>query len=447
MRGLRSTLALIVVLAGLGAYIYFVTSKQEDSAASSQEKVFAGLDASKIDELRIKSETGEVTTVKKSADGWQFVPPAAGKASEMEIMAVTGALEQVDVARVLEETPTNLKEYGLDTPRIDVEFKSADGKNSGHLLVGSKTATAGNVYAKRSDQSRVLLIPAYHESSFNKSSFDLRDKTLIAFKRDAVDGIEIVADGKTIKLAKTGEAWRLTAPLAVRADTSAAEGILGRLETAQMKSIATNDATPADLLKFGLDKPSATVTLGLGSARATVAVGGSAGEEDVYVRDVSRPLVATVEKSFAEDVKKSADDYRMKDLFEFRAFSATRMEFIRDGKSVVFERVKAADPNAADTWKRVSPTAADADKDKIESLLTGLADIRAQSFTASRSGTGLDTPSLIVHATFDEGKKDERVSFAKTGAEVFAATVDPGAAKIPADRYDEAIKTLDELSK
>src|SRR5437667_373977 len=49
MRGLRSTIALLVVLIGLGAYIYFVTWKQSDTtdAASKQEKVFASLEDEK----------------------------------------------------------------------------------------------------------------------------------------------------------------------------------------------------------------------------------------------------------------------------------------------------------------------------------------------------------------------------------------------------------------
>ena len=44
MRGLRSTLALVVVLIGLGGYIYFVTSKKSDTdTGKKQEKVFAAL--------------------------------------------------------------------------------------------------------------------------------------------------------------------------------------------------------------------------------------------------------------------------------------------------------------------------------------------------------------------------------------------------------------------
>jgi hypothetical protein len=61
MRGLRSTLALIVILAGLGAYAYFVVSKQDDSGLPKQERVFAGVESDKIDEITITSAYGETT--------------------------------------------------------------------------------------------------------------------------------------------------------------------------------------------------------------------------------------------------------------------------------------------------------------------------------------------------------------------------------------------------
>ena len=45
MKGLKSTIALIVVLAGLSAYIYFVLSKQPDTPDTGKklEKVFKDL--------------------------------------------------------------------------------------------------------------------------------------------------------------------------------------------------------------------------------------------------------------------------------------------------------------------------------------------------------------------------------------------------------------------
>ena len=54
MRGLRSTIALLVVLIGLGAYSYFVVSKKSDSAATKQEKLFASLEA--VEARRAESE-------------------------------------------------------------------------------------------------------------------------------------------------------------------------------------------------------------------------------------------------------------------------------------------------------------------------------------------------------------------------------------------------------
>src|SRR5262245_56900518 len=125
MRGLRSTIALIVVLIGLGAYIYFVTWKQPEGAdtATKQDKVFDKLEADKIEELKIKSDKGDTTTVRKESGAWQITQPAATKADESELNGITSALTQLSVVRVIDENPTNLKDYGLEQPRIEVDFK------------------------------------------------------------------------------------------------------------------------------------------------------------------------------------------------------------------------------------------------------------------------------------------------------------------------------------
>ncbi len=102
MRGLKSTLALLVVLVGLGAYIYFV-DPQPDSGTPTKEKAFASLKAAEIEELRIKSESGDVTTVKKDGTAWQVLSPIAAKAAETEVSSVTSAIEQIEIDRVIDE--------------------------------------------------------------------------------------------------------------------------------------------------------------------------------------------------------------------------------------------------------------------------------------------------------------------------------------------------------
>jgi hypothetical protein len=316
------------------------------------------------------------------------------------------------------------------------------------VAFGDKTATGGNLYAKRNDEKRVFLVADFQESSMNKSTFDLRDKSLLKVERDKVDNVTIDAGGKPVELAKNGADWQITKPIAARADFSAVDGLVGRVETAQMKSIESDNPQPADLKKYGLDKPAITVTLGQGSSRAVLAFGGKAAEETIYARDLSKPQIVTVDKTLGEDLKKTADDLRRKEAFESRAFNMTRVEFTRGSDTVAFERVKGQGENATDSWKRVSPAAGDVDKSKVESMLAGLADIRATSFTDSIAKTGLDKPAMTVTVKFDEGKKEERVSFGKSGSDVFAVIPgQPGAAKIEAEKFDETIKALDELSK
>ena len=62
--------------------------------------------------------------------------------------------------------------------------------------------------------------------------------------------------------------------------------------------------------------------------------------------------------------------------------------------------------------------------------------------------TGLDAPVLTVLVKFDDGKKEERVSFGKAGADTFASRPgEPGAAKIDTADFDDVVKALDEISK
>src|SRR5712671_1060639 len=214
MRGLRSTIALVVVLAGLAAYIYFVTLKTpEGDTAKKTDKVFTGLQADKIEELRITSAGGDATTAKKDNGAWQVLQPVTAKADESEISGITSALASVDVVRVIDENPSNLNEYGLSNPRIQVDFKAAGDKEYRKLFIGEKTPTSASIYAKRNDEKKVFAIPAFQETSLNRTTFDLRDKALLKFDREKVDAVDIAAAGKTLTIAKGTGDWKITKPI------------------------------------------------------------------------------------------------------------------------------------------------------------------------------------------------------------------------------------------
>lgn len=451
MRGLRSTIALILVLAGLGAYIYFVTWKQSDTPAADTkklDKVFT-VASDKVEEIKVGLVSGDTTTLKKDGGGWKLTDPVAASADESEVGGITNALATADLVRVVDAEPANLNDYGLSNPRITVSFKAEGDKDYRTLLVGDKTPTGADIFAKKANEKAVFLISAYQETSLNKSTFDLRDKNILKVERDKIDSVELASGTQTVTIAKDGGEWKLTKPITVRADYGTVEGLIGKLQTARMKSIASTDASAADLKKYGFDKPQATVNLSAGSAKATLLIGGKAEENNtLYARDASKSMVVTIDSALLDDIKKGADDYRRRDLFEFRAYNATHVEITRGAQTVAFERVKGANENTPDKWRRVSPSAGDVDKDKFDAFLARIANMRAASFAASTANTGLDKPAMTVAVKFDDGKKEERVTFGQAGSDVYAARPsEPGAAKTDATDFNETLKSLDEFAK
>jgi hypothetical protein len=436
VRGLKSFLALLAVAALLAGYLYY-DSKREPGDSKKQEKVFAGVLSDKIERVTVKAAGGDQTTVEKQGTAWQMTQPAAVAADEAELSGITSNLASLEVQRVVDEQPTDLKQYGLDPARIEVTFKFA-GKDQ-KLLLGQKTPTGSDLYAKVPDKPRVFLVSAYLESTFDKSTFALRDKTILKIDREKVDRMEVETPDRTLKLAKQGTEWRITSPVEARADFGAVEGIVGRLNTTPMKSIAAPDA--ADLKEYGLDKPAATVRVTSGSAQAGLAIGKSAGEGVVYAKDLSRPMVFTVETALFDEMKKPADDFRVKDLFDARSFNTTRIEIVRNGQTIAFEREKGKDG-----WKQVAPAAKAADGAKVDALLSALTGARATSFVDKIAGTGLETPELAVSVTYEDGKKHEKVAFARKSSDAYARRDgDAAAAKIDATALEGIIKAVDAL--
>jgi hypothetical protein len=438
MRGLTSTLILVVVLAALGGYIYFVDSTRPAGGVEEKDKVFI-VEAEKIEEITVTAEN-DTTTLRKTDGTWKISAPVAADADANEVSGLTSAIAGLEVNRVVEENAANLADYGLAEPRIKVAFKG-EGGAAGELHIGDKTPTSSDMYAVRPGEKRVFLVPAFQETSLAKTTFALRDKRILHFDRDKVDTIEISVPGSPlVQVARTGTDWVVKAPIQARGDYSAIEALLTRLATASMTEL-TDPNSPAT---FGLESPTAVVTAGAGSTRTTLELGAEA-DGKLYARDRGRQLIFAVDPSLATDVKKTADDLRDKDLFEFRSFNAVRVRLTRGQDTYEFQKVAGKD-GGADKWQRVvDGKAADVDLTKMEDLLTKLAALRAQSFNATTNAAGLGTAALVAEASYDTDKF-ERVRFIKGEKEVFGVRDgEAGVAVVDTSAFDETMKALDAL--
>ena len=436
MRGLTTTIILVLVLAGLGGYIYFVESERPAGGVEEREKVFA-VEADAIEEVTVTAE-GQTTTLRKTDGTWQITAPVAVEADSTEVTSLTSALAALDISRVVAENASNLAEYGLAEPRIKISYKAAGG-TGGELHIGEKTPTQGDMYALEPGTTRVFLVPAYQETALAKSTFDLRDKQVLHFERDKVDTIEISQPGQpTIQLARAGTEWQLKEPIQVRGDYSTVEGLLTRLDTAAASEIAD----PNSPASFGLEQPTAVVTLGAGSTRATLEVG-TEQEGTLYARDTGRGLIFKVEPSLAVDLKKTVDEVRDKDLFEFRTYNVDRLRITRGSETYEFQKVAGGGENGADKWQRiVDGQTTDVDLSKMEDLASKLSALRAQSFNQTTNAAGQD-PTLVVAASYDGGKF-ERVRIISGENDAFGVREgEPGVAVLDADNVKGTITALE----
>jgi hypothetical protein len=441
----RSTLILLVAALAIGGYLYFVESKRPVEDADAKKKVFA-YDSTKINQLEIKSSSGEVTALRKGADSvWTIVKPVEAPADRNTVSDVVTNIANLEEQRVVDENASDLKAYGLAEPRVDITFHVEGDKEPKRLLLGEKTPASSGTYAKLPTGNRVILIDTVLETAADQSTFNFRDKTAIHFDQTKVTSLELASTGQTIRLEKSGESWKLVKPVEAPADFVSVNGVLGQLQSAQMTALKDRPEDLKDLKQYGLDKPVVVATIGTGASSVKFELGKEADAGAVWGRDPSKGTVFSINNGVAMELQKKVDDFRRKEVFDFRPFNTTRFEITR-GKDVrAFERVKGTGDNAVDTWKQVVPAEKTVDASNLEGALLDFSNLRAESFVASAgAATGHNSPAAVIVVKFEDGKKEERVVIGTTGSGAFASRADqPGALKLEAGKYEAAVKKLD----
>ncbi len=453
MRGARSTLALFVLAVGLGGYAYFVEADRPAAPTEAPLDAVFDFESDDITTVTVTAENGDRTVVDKADARWRLLEPFEGNVDVTAVVGLTSSLATLEMQRVVAEPEDDLDlaTFGLAAPRITVGIATATGIDTS-LLIGERTPTGGDVYATLAGSRRVFLMSGYLDDTFNRSTFDLRDKTILDFTGDQVEGLEIDGNEVAVQLRKTGNRWALTSPIAAQADFGTTDGVLGRLSTGQIASVEAESTD--NLTQYGLAPPRLIVTVRLTGSTATLLVGSAAGPGRVYARDDARDLVFTVDETLVGELVQNAEAYRRKDLFGFRPFNAESLALERDGETWSFEKSESTDAGAG--WRRISPDPGEADADAMEDLLVKLSNLRAESFVGSRDGTGLAAPVARLRVTFSDGAdftNEERVTVGRPdgdGADaeaVFAVSGDePGAARLNTRAWDDAMDSLNALA-
>jgi len=464
--------AALLVLAGLGSYIWFVERKREPKPEGEREKVTVlAVDKAKAKEISLATAGGETIRLVKEGSGWKVTAPFAAPADTTAVESMLTSLEKLEADEVVVEQAANLSEYGLDQPSRTVTAVVEGALAPLSVQFGAKSPDGSSVYARTGSAPKVYLVPSWIEGSFDKKPFDLRDRDLLHVKRDDVRSLEVVGPEGSYSLARTdaGE-WAFTKPIATRAGRWSVDGLLGTIENLRMESVAADAAT--DVKPFGLEKPARSVTLVLkdGGAR-TLEIGAGApdptaspapspspakkGEKPAppkptkyYARQKGTGLVAVVPATLADDLAKGMGELRAKRLLEVATYETEGFEAVAGGAKKAYAKSTAKDKDGLDKtqWKRTAPDAKDLDTTKVEDALFKMGGVEVAEFVdqpQALAAYGLDAPVLKVtvkakgESWIEVGKKDGAVYARRNG--------DAAVLKLDPTKAEELLKAFAEL--
>lgn len=393
---LRTTLILLLVLIGLGAYVYLVERPAAEEEARS--KKLLDFDKDQIVELALVYEDREMHLA-KTDDEWTLEKPLEARADASSVNSLLNTLANAEVDKQLEDVSANLGSYGLDTPLVTVRMKTKDAELAA-VSVGKDTPFGSSTYTRRAEEDNVLITTSSLRYAVDKQVKDLRDKTIVRFEDDDVRQIDIRGTEKHLRLERKDGQWNLVEPASLAADQSAVRSYLSSLRSMRATDFPA-DAVE-DLILYGLDEPRLTVTLVLQDGNETrVLLGDEAEESNLYVKLEDRPTVFTVSDYVFGNLDKDANDLRDKTLLAFESDAVSAVQITRQDGSVTRLRRENGGPWTVEGDDAKPATSA------IDQYVDDVQQLKGYEIAADDPADlaefGLDNPLLSVQLSGADG--------------------------------------------
>jgi hypothetical protein len=291
----------------------------------------------------------------------------------------------------VEEEPSDLEKYGI--PQKQVELYFSDREKPEKILIGSENPLDNTFFAKRAEESRVVLIPSSLKSLLEKGVFDFRQKDIFRFESDQAKRVKLDADGIHWEAEKDGEDWFLKKPVNALAQKSKISDILYALSNLKATAFVSENKQEEGIRDLGLDDPDYKVEIDFPVDNKQVVFSiHKQGDKTHAVSSIS-PKILQVEDSILDDLKKEPEDLRDKDVADFFTWEVTKLH-IRKG-DVSFALSKDDEEN----WKFEEPAIPEVDGEKVQSFLRKLESLESQEFLdppLDLSDLGLDSPQAEI---------------------------------------------------
>jgi uncharacterized protein DUF4340 len=353
-------------------------------------------DVSKID---IKKKGAEEVALDKNASSkWQITAPKAVGADQDAVSAVVSTLSSLNSDRLVEDKASDLNQYGLSQPNLEIDVTAKDQKPM-KLLIGDDTPTGSASFAKLENDPRVFTIASYNKTSIDKSLNDLRDKRLLTADFDKLTRVEVITKQQELEFGRNKQEWQIVKPRPLRADNYQVEDLVRRLKDAKMElgSSGADAKKPASGFASGTQVATAKVT----DASSTQVLQVRKNKDDYYAKSSAVEGVYKVGSDLGTGLDKKLDDFRNKKLFDFGYEDVNKIELHDGGKAYFLTK------GGEDWWSDGKKM----DASTIQPVIDKLRNLSASKFPDS----GFTTPLLDATVTSNDNKRVEKVLIAKNG--------------------------------
>jgi len=374
----------------------------------------------KVKQLAIHPDAGEEIRFLHDGEKWRITAPIEAPANTYRVEGIVDPLKELAYQASFEPGDPDApgaELTGLDKPRWKLTLTDEDGRDY-VLKVGRPVPLSGGrkTYVQPGADRRTYVVEVDLAGKLDRPLTDFRDQAVLALDTDRIVKVSLTGRQK-IELARKAGLWRITAPVAARAQDDEVNKLLAKF--ANLRAAEFVDDAPASLGAYGLapgterlvvrvwvqaeqpatdaasqptTRPAESYALALGSKT----------RDKRYAKLLDSPSVFLVQEHLLEDLQVTLADLRDRQMLPLSPDDVLRVEV--ETASGLVDLIRQGEG-----WKMVQPYHGPANAQAVGNLLSKINDLEAESFQDSGGPAGmfgLDRPKATI-TLHQVGRKDK----------------------------------------
>jgi Domain of unknown function (DUF4340) len=401
-----------------------ILSDAQKAPSDYRDKTLLAFERKDVKTVEVRSPAGQVVAAAglKGADEWQLTAPLASAADRDAVSTLLEKLRAAKIKEFVTDTPKSLAEYGLDRPtRITLGVGEEASRTTRTLRFGKAMPDKKAVYVQREGETAILLVDDELWKAIPTSAVAFRDKTVFAYDRGTVERVELESPKGTVTLALQDGKWRITAPVALRADESAMSQVLFKARDLRARDFVAEDAKR--LAAYGLDKPQIRLSVWEKGAKEpkTLLLAPAREKDRAYATTLGSVSagVTAVDATALQDLARGVTDLRDRSLAEaFDTKDVTRVTIQRPSVTLTLDRTGTGEED----WQLAAPKKGKTRGGRVSELLWTLRNLKWKDLVAEQGWDparyGLDAGATTVTLAGKDGRTIAALALGKREAGV-----------------------------